>query len=278
MGEAKANRHGGLDVFAPDLPGILDFSGRTVLVTGGTRGVGRGIALRFMEAGATVVVTARNQPDFPVSYSDKTANFFSCDVRDPDSVDEMIQAVASLGGGIDVLINNAGGSPNADAATASPRFSAAVVGSNLLGALNVAQGANAVMQGQDQGGSIVSIASLSGTRPSPGTAAYGAAKAGLINLTTTLAIEWAPKVRINCVVAGLIDTEQADIHYGQGASLDAVSATVPLGRLATPYDIADGCLFLSSSMARHVSGASLEIHGGGEAPPFLGVAAPEPKT
>ena len=140
---------------------------------------------------------------------------------------------------------------------------------NLLAPLYCAQAANAVMQGQDDGGSIVNIASVSGIRPSPGTAAYGAAKAGLINLTQSLAIEWAPKVRVNCLSAGMVATEAADDHYGGPAGMAEVAATVPLGRFGTPADVAGLCLFLASPLAGYVTGANLVAHGGGERPAFL---------
>ena len=119
----------------------------------------------------------------------------------------------------------------------------------------------------------MNMASVSGLRPSPGSAAYGAAKAGLINLTRTLAMEWAPKVRVNCIVAGMIATEAADDHYGGPVGLAAVAATVPLGRMGTPADIAGVCLFLASPLASYVTGAALEAHGGGEWPPFLAAVA-----
>jgi NAD(P)-dependent dehydrogenase (short-subunit alcohol dehydrogenase family) len=118
----------------------------------------------------------------------------------------------------------------------------------------------------------VNIASVSGARPSPGTAAYGAAKAGLLNLTRSLAVEWAPRVRVNAITAGMIRTEQAHLHYGDEAGIARVSATVPLGRLALPEDIANACLFLASPLASYVSGADLLIHGGGERPAFLDAA------
>ena len=140
---------------------------------------------------------------------------------------------------------------------------------NLLAPLYCAQAANAVMQGQDDGGSIVNIGSVSGIRPSPGTAAYGAAKAGLINLTQSLAIEWAPRVRVNCLSAGMVATEAADDHYGGAAGIAAVAATVPLGRFGTPADVAGLCLFLASPLAGYVTGANLVAHGGGERPAFL---------
>ena len=247
---------------------MLDFSGQVALVTGGTRGIGRGIVERFAAAGATVVTCGRNEPeDLPDGIT-----FVAADVRDAEQVDALVTAIVEKFGRLDVVVNNAGGSPPADAATASPRFSTAIITLNLLAPLFVAQRANAVMQQQEQGGSIVNIASVSGLRPSPGAAAYGAAKAGLINLTQTLAMEWAPKVRVNAVTAGLIRTEQADLFYGDDAGVARVAATVPLGRMGEPADVADACLFFASPLSRYVSGSNLVVHGGGERPPFLDAA------
>jgi NAD(P)-dependent dehydrogenase (short-subunit alcohol dehydrogenase family) len=128
------------------------------------------------------------------------------------------------------------------------------------------------MQNQDSGGAIINIASVSAVRPSPGTAAYGAAKAGLVSLTSSLAVEWAPKVRSNTIIAGLIRTEQAHLHYGDEAGIAAVGNTIPLGRMAIPEDIGDACLFLASDLASYVSGSTLTLHGGGEKPAFLSAA------
>jgi NAD(P)-dependent dehydrogenase (short-subunit alcohol dehydrogenase family) len=129
-----------------------------------------------------------------------------------------------------------------------------------------------VMQQQDEGGSIINIASVSAVRPSPGTAAYGAAKAGILSLTTTLAVEWAPKVRVNAITAGMVKTEQAHLHYGDEAGIASVSETVPLGRLAEPTDVGDTCLYLASPLSSYVTGANILMHGGGEKPAFLGAA------
>lgn len=250
----------------------LDMSGKVVIVTGGTRGIGRVIAERFLERDADVVVCGRKQPESAPSAGDRAASFVAADIREVDDIDRVVAHAVDTFGRVDVLINNAGGSPFADAATASPRFSQKIVDLNLMAPLNFSQRANAVMQQQDGGGSIINIASVSGTRPSPGTAAYGAAKAGLLNLTTSLAVEWAPKVRVNAITAGLIKTELAHMHYGDDAGIAAVSATVPLGRMGDPSDVADACLFLASPMSRYASGTNILLHGGGERPAFLDAA------
>jgi NAD(P)-dependent dehydrogenase (short-subunit alcohol dehydrogenase family) len=247
----------------------FDLSGVVVLVTGGTKGVGRGITERFLGAGARVTVCARTAPEKPIRMGENEAVFLPANVRRVEEIDRVVEAVVKEFGRLDALINNAGGSPPADAATASPKFSASIIDLNLTAPLNFAQRANAVMQRQSEGGSIVNIASVSGVRASPGTAAYGAAKAGLLSLTQSLAVEWAPRVRVNAVVAGMIRTEQAELHYGSEAGIRAAGETVPLGRLGEPEDVGDVCLFLCSEMARYVSGAQILLHGGGERPAFL---------
>lgn len=241
----------------------LGLGGRVVLVTGGVRGVGAGISAVFAEQGAVVVTCARR------SNEGLPYEFHSCDIRDPDAVGGLIETVVDRHGRIDVVVNNAGGSPFALAAEASPKFHQKVIELNLLGMLHVSQAANAVMQSQPAGGSIVSISSISGRRPSPGTAAYAAAKAGVDSLTASLAVEWAPKVRVNAVVAGMVLTEQAELFYGDEQSQAAVASTVPLGRLADPADIGWAAAYLASDLAAYVSGSTLVVHGGGEAPPYL---------
>ncbi len=251
----------------------MDFGlgGRVVLVTGGVRGVGAGISEVFAGQGAVVVTCARRAVD-GLPYE-----FHACDVRDAEAVRVMVDAVVERHGRLDVVVNNAGGSPFALAADASPRFHQKVIELNLLGMLNVSLAANAVMQTQDRGGAIVSISSVSGRRPSPGTAAYGAAKAGVESLTATLAVEWAPKVRVNAVVAGMVATEQAELFYGDADSQAAVAATVPLGRLARPADIGWAVAFLASDAASYISGSTLPVHGGGEPPAFLSASSANTK-
>jgi NAD(P)-dependent dehydrogenase (short-subunit alcohol dehydrogenase family) len=246
----------------------VGLSGSVALVTGGVRGVGAGISRVLVASGATVIACARRPPERPID----GVQFHGCDVRDADDVAAMVSAIVERHGRMDVVVNNAGGAPRSDAATASPRLHAKIVELNLLAPLVVAQAANAVMQGQDGGGAIVMVSSVSGHRPSPGTAAYGAAKAGLDNLVATLAVEWAPKVRVNSVVAGMVRTEQAHLFYGDEDGIAAVGATVPLGRLAEPEEIGQCVAFLASPFASYVSGATLTAHGGGEVPAYLAAA------
>ena len=255
------------------------FSGCRVIVTGGTRGIGAGIARGFLRSGAQVLVCGRNEPADGAARpaeSGRTAAFTRADVRDPEQARRLIATGTDLFGGVDVVISNAGGSPQAEAAAASPRFHARVVELNLIAPLHVAQAANQVMQDQPEGGSIIMIGSVSGTRPSPGTAAYGAAKAGLHHLATSLAIEWGPKVRVNTVVPGPVATGSpaAGAHFGDEAGVAAVGGTIPMGRMATPDDVAGACLFLASPAAAYLTGSALLVHGGGERPAFLAVTEP----
>jgi NAD(P)-dependent dehydrogenase (short-subunit alcohol dehydrogenase family) len=253
-----------------------DCAGRAVVVTGGTRGIGAGIARAFLAAGADVLVCGRSEPAEPLAVDGRTAVFEPADVRDVEQAQRLIRTAADWFGRVDVVISNAGGSPPAAAATASPRFHAKVIELNLIAPLHVAQAANAVMQDQPGGGSIVMIGSVSGTRPSPGTAAYGAAKAGLHSLAGTLAVEWAPKVRVNTVIPGPVatGTQAAGAHFGGAAGETAVGGTIPMGRMATPDDIAAACLFLASPAASYLTGSALLVHGGGERPAFLAVTTP----
>lgn len=246
----------------------MELKGRVAVVTGGTRGVGAGIARAFVSAGADVVVCARRPPEVPL----EGAEFVSLDVRDPDAVRAFFAALPRL----DVLVNNAGGGPYRLLADADAERHARVIELNLLAPLTATLAAYEHLKRSK--GSVVMIGSVSGSRPSPGSAAYGAAKAGLENLARSMAVEWAPDVRVNTLVVGMVRTELAHLHYGDEDGIDAVSRTVPLGRLAEPAEIGAAAVFLASDAAAYITGASLLMHGGGERPAFLDAATANKET
>jgi NAD(P)-dependent dehydrogenase (short-subunit alcohol dehydrogenase family) len=254
----------------------IDLGGRTAIVTGGTRGIGAAIARRLLAAGCEVAICGRNAPEHPIETGGRTAAFHACDIRDAAQARAFVDAVAAQHGRLDLAVNNAGGSPQAEAATASPRFSEAIMALNLMAPLHIAQAAYHHMAGTPGGGSIVNIASVSGVRPSPGTAVYGAAKAGLLSLTKSLAQEWGPSgVRVNAIVVGLVETETTEMTYGSDAAQKRIARSLPLGRMGRGEDVADAVLFLASPLAAYVSGAQLPVDGGGERPLFLEIVAEE---
>lgn len=245
---------------------------RVVLVTGGAKGVGRGISESFLATGATVIVCGREAPESLPSVAGRSAEFIAANVRDVAAVEALFAQILKRHGRLDVLVNNAGGAPFAMADKASPRFHDSIIQLNLLAPFHLAQKANAIMQAQPEGGVIEFIASISALRPSPGTAAYGAAKAGILSLTQSLAVEWAPKVRVVAISPGLVRTEQSGLHYGDEAGIERVAQTIPMKRLAEPRDIGDACVFLASPAAGYTTGSNLVLNGGGERPAFLDAA------
>jgi NAD(P)-dependent dehydrogenase (short-subunit alcohol dehydrogenase family) len=251
----------------------VDFGGRAIIVTGGTRGIGRVIAQGFLAAGADVLVCGRNEPGMLPAAAGRAAEFTRADVREPEQARRVVDTAVDAFGRLDVLVNNAGGTPNAAAATVSPRFVERIVALNLLAPFYVAQPANAVMQQQAGGGAIINIGSVSAHQPAPLSAPYSAAKAGLLQLTRSLALEWAPKVRVNHITVGPIRTENAALHYGADGGA-AVAAAIPMGRLAEPADVASACLYLASPLAAYVTGTDLTVHGGGEIPARFLAAQP----
>ncbi|MEU0984985.1 SDR family oxidoreductase [Streptomyces griseus] len=243
----------------------MDLTGRAVLVTGGTRGLGAAIARAFLACGADVMVCGRTTPTALPSTDGREAAFRAADLRDPVAAADVVAATAERFGRLDTLVNNAGGSPDADAATVSPRFVEKVVALNLLAPFYAAQAANLVMREQPGGGGVINIGSVSAHDPQPGTAAYSAAKAGLLGLTRALALEWAPRVRVNHITAGPVRTENSGTLYGDDG-LAALADLVPMGRPAEPDDVARACLWLACDLSSYVNGADLAVHGGGEIP------------
>lgn len=250
---------------------ILDFSGKTVIVTGGIRGLGRVISESFLDAGANVIVCARNAPEKPVfsESSNNEAVFFETDVRNPDQVESLVSEVFQKFGRIDVLVNNAGGAPSVKSSDASPRFNEKVVSLNLLASMHCSQSVFPVMTSQEDNGVIINISSVSGSRPNPAGMAYGAAKAGLDNLSKTLAHEWSPKIRVLTLAVGLIETDESSEFYGDEEKRLNLANHLAMKRLGRPEEIADMCMVLASPLARWMTGTTVEVHGGGESPFYL---------
>ncbi|WP_017559808.1 SDR family oxidoreductase [Nocardiopsis baichengensis] len=238
---------------------MADLDGRTVLVTGGVRGVGAGICAAFAAAGAHVVACARRSPaELPPG-----VRFVRADIRDPGDLERL----AAEAGEAEAVVGNAGGAPPLPAAEGDARTHAKIIELNLTAQLLLARAFHAPLR--ERGGSLTFIGSVSAVRPSPGTAAYGAAKAGLESLTASLAAEWAPEVRVNCVRAGMVRTGRSALHYGDERGVAEAGRTVPLGRLAEPREIGEACVFLASGAASYITGACLPVHGGGERPAYL---------
>lgn len=241
----------------------MQFKDKTIIVTGGGRGIGRGISNAFAALGANIIICGRRQPEpFP-----SNTQFISMDIREPEAANNLIDFAIEKTGRVDCLINNAGGGPPVASKDASTNLTQKIVALNLLAPINLSQAAYEPLK--SSGGSIINISSVSATRSSPGSVAYGAAKAGLLNVTTSLAMEWAPKIRVNAIIVGLVKTEASADHYGGEKGMAHLAQQLPMKRMGEPVDIARACLFLADSTNSYVSGACLEVFGGGEPPSFL---------
>jgi len=233
----------------------MSFKDKTIIVTGGGRGIGRGISDSFAAQGANIIICGRRNPEtLPES-----SHFISLDIREPDAAKTLVDFAIEKTGRIDCLINNAGGGPPVASKDASPNLTQKVIALNLLAPINIAQAAYEPLKAT--GGSIINISSVSATRSSPGS-----------DVTTSLAMEWAPDIRVNAIIAGLVKTEASADHYGGAKGMAHLAGNLPMGRMGTPDDIAKACLFLADSSNSYVSGACLEVFGGGEPPSFLKIA------
>ena len=253
----------------------INFKNKTVVITGGSKGIGLDITKTFLKHQANVIVLARNKPKRKIQSKGNAGYFIECDIRNTESIDSAIKDIASKYKSIDVLINNAGGAPMADSLTASPKFHEAIIDLNLTAPLNLSQKIAKKMIKQKTVSNIINISSVTATRPTPGSAAYGAAKGALVNLTKTLAVEWAPKIKVNSIIVGYIETENSILHYGSKSEIKKVAKTIPLKRMGQPQDVANACIFFASDLAEWVTGSALEVHGGGESPAYLDVAKPK---
>jgi len=241
-------------------------AGLTAIVTGASSGIGERIAERFAADGADVVICSREQAHVDpvaesIAESDAPGRALAveCDVTDRDAVEALVDATVEAFSGVDVLVNNAGASFMAGFEDLSPNAWGTIVEINLTGTVNCSRLAGRVMREQGSG-VIVNVASVAGIRGSPYMSHYGAAKAGVINLTTSLAYEWAGDgVRVNCVAPGFVATPGVASQMGVTAS-DIDRGTVDR-RIGTSEEIADVVQFLASPASSYVVGETLTAQG-----------------
>lgn len=254
-------------VETPQVASLLDFSGRAVVVTGAGAGIGAGIARRFAEAGASVVVACRSNVSGAASVAQiitdrgGRACVHAGDLASEAEAERLVSVSVARFGGLDVLINNAGSYPLHGLLDMKEAEWRSVIDANLTTVHLVTQAAARWMVGQKRPGAIVNIASIEATNPATLHAHYNAAKAGVVMHTRTAAAELGRHgIRVNSVSPGLIDRD--GLHEAWPDGVVRYLASAPLGRLGQPADIADACLFLASSAARWITGADLVVDGG----------------
>ena len=248
----------------------FDLSDRVAVVTGGTRGIGRAVALGLADAGADVVPTSRtseavDEAVAEVRDRDRDSLAHPTDVADEDSVHELFDAVREELGGVDVVVNNAGFNP--DGALGRPEDVSLdafddTLAVNLRGAFVCAQAAAASLAESDGGGSLINVASVGGLVGLPRQHPYVAGKHGLVGLTKSLALDWAPDVRVNAIAPGYVSTDlTADLEANDRLRESIVERT-PMGRFADPEEIAGPAVFLASDAASFATGSVLTVDGG----------------
>lgn len=240
--------------------------GRVAIVTGAGRGIGAACALALAEAGADVVVSARTEEQLRdtadrVEALGRRAIVVTADVTDLDDIDRIAAAATDAFGRVDVLVNNAGTAAVTPFLDATVDDFDAMYRLNVLAAFALSKAVVPLMLAQD-GGAIVNIASMVGHNPERGYIAYGTSKGALIQMTRLMARDLAPRIRVNCVAPGTIETPLIADALAVDEIRGAIEATTPLGTVGDPGDIALGVLYLASPAGKYLTGELLEIDGG----------------
>ncbi len=242
-------------------------AGKTAIITGAASGFGEGMARRFAEEGANVVVADLNLKGAEKVAADIGGKSIAvhADVTRKDEVDSMVQAALHQFGRIDIMVNNAGFTHrNGSMLEVDESTFDLITGVNMKAIYYSALAVVPVMEMQG-GGSIITTASTAGLRPRPGLTWYNASKGWAISATKSMAIELAPKnIRVNCLCPVAGETPMLGLFMGEDtpAKRAQFKATVPLGRLSTPLDVANAALWLASSEAEFITGVALEVDGG----------------
>ncbi|MBI3988107.1 MAG: enoyl-[acyl-carrier-protein] reductase FabL [candidate division NC10 bacterium] len=246
----------------------MSFEGRVALVTGGSRGIGRAIALKLAEAGANVLVNfyvnreAAEKTAAEIEAKGVRSHLLQADLRDPQQIKQMFEEVQRIFGGLDILINNAASGVFRPAQEITAKHWDWMMNINARAFLLAAQEAAGLMRGRG-GGKIVSISSIGSSRVFPFYAGLGASKAALEALTRYLAVELAPfGIAVNAVSGGLVETETWSHFPERDAILAAVRERTPAGRILKPEEIAHVVLFLCSPQADMIRGQVIVVDGG----------------
>ncbi|HEY44723.1 MAG TPA: SDR family oxidoreductase [Anaerolineae bacterium] len=245
-----------------------DLTDRVAIITGGSRGIGRAIALAFAEAGARVVVASRKQEGVDAVAAEiesrgGTALAIAAHMGQEATVVALVEQTVETFGGVDIVINNAATNPHfGPILSATSALWDKILEVNLRGAFYLCQQVAPIME-ERGGGVIINMVSTAGIRPSLGLGIYSVSKAGLIMMTKVLAMELGPsKIRVNAIAPGVIKTQFSRALWESDAIAQAVRDATPLGRLGEPGDIVGAALFLASPLSDYVNGEILVIDGG----------------